>query len=237
LFILAPFLNIFRLDLTLGHFIIFGEPWTLGLESFQQGQGDAVSAAITLLTRAFFPVLSFIIIVAIIIWKMGRIYCGWLCPHFSVVEIFNDMMLKYLNRVTIWEKASKKTKGMLPWLLVFFSCALMGFVWSFSLLSYLLPPPLFLPLIFSLRVTCFANLAVPLVCFKVLSGWLTAGRWWSALINPEHSCVNPVIVNVTGPVLCAYIRVVSKGQNLPVLNVVNVLMPVTRCSMIIRMAG
>ncbi len=145
LFILAPFLNIFRLDLTLGHFIIFGQPWTLGLESFQQGQGDAVSAAITLLTRAFFPVLSFIVIVSFIIWKMGRIYCGWLCPHFSVVEIFNDMMLKYLNRVTIWEKASKKTNGILPWLLVFFSCALMGFVWSFSLLSYLLPPKELIP--------------------------------------------------------------------------------------------
>ncbi len=145
LFILAPFLNIFRLDLTLGHFIFLGQPWTLGLESFQQGQGDAVSAAVTLLTHAFFPVLSFIVIVSFIIWKMGRIYCGWLCPHFSVVEIFNDMMLKYLNRVTIWEKASTKTNGMLPWILVFFSCALMAFVWAFSLLSYLLPPKELIP--------------------------------------------------------------------------------------------
>ncbi len=145
LFILAPFLDIFRLDLTLGHFIIFGQPWTLGLESFQHGQGDASSAAITLLTRAFLPVMTFIIIIAIIIWKMGRIYCGWLCPHFSVVEIFNDMMLKYLGRVTLWEKASKKTRGALPWLLVFFSCALMAFVWAFSLLSYLLPPKELIP--------------------------------------------------------------------------------------------
>lgn len=145
LFIFAPFLDIFRLDLTLGHFILFGQPWTLGLESFQQGQGDAASAAITLLTRAFLPVLSFIVIIAIIIWKMGRIYCGWLCPHFSIVEIFNDMMLKHLNRVTLWEKASKKSQGVLPWMLVFFSCALMAFVWAFSLLSYLLPPKELIP--------------------------------------------------------------------------------------------
>ncbi len=128
LFILAPFLDIFHMDLTLGHFIIFGQPWTLSLDSFQQGQGDAASAAVTLLTHAFIPVLGFIIIVGLIIWRMGRIYCGWLCPHFSVVEMFNDMMLKYLNRVTLWEKASKKTRNALPWLLVFFSCALMAFV-------------------------------------------------------------------------------------------------------------
>jgi len=145
LFIFAPFLDIFRYDLTLGHFILFAQPWTLGLESFQQGHGDATSAAITLLTHGFFPVLSFILIIAIIIWKMGRVYCGWLCPHFSIVEIFNDMMLKHLNRVTLWENASKKTRGVLPWLVVFFSCALMAFVWAFSLLSYLLPPKELIP--------------------------------------------------------------------------------------------
>ncbi len=145
LFIFAPFLDIFRLDLTLGHFIIFGQPWTLGLGSFQQGQGDAVSAAITLITHAFLPVMAFIAIITVIIWKMGRIYCGWLCPHFSIVEIFNDLMLKHLNRVTLWEKASKKSNGILPWMLVFFSCSLMAFVWAFSLLSYLLPPKELIP--------------------------------------------------------------------------------------------
>jgi len=145
LFIFAPFLDIFRLDLTQGHFILFGQPLTLGLEALQQGRGDALSASMNLLTHAFIPVLSFIIIVGIIIWKMGRIYCGWLCPHFSIVEMFNDMMLKYLNRVTLWEKASKKSRGILPWMLVFFSCALMAFVWAFSLLSYLLPPKELIP--------------------------------------------------------------------------------------------
>ncbi len=140
LFIMAPFLDIFRLDLTLGHFIIFGKSWTLGLNAFQQGQGSAVEAAVTLITHAFLPVMIFLIIAGLIIWKMGRIYCGWLCPHFSVVEIFNEMMFKYLNRVTLWEKASKKTRGIVSWLLVFFACALMAFVWAFSLLSYLLPP-------------------------------------------------------------------------------------------------
>ncbi len=145
LFLLAPFLDIFRLDLTQGHFIIFGQPWTLGLETFQQGEGDAVSAAMTLLTRAFLPVMVFIVSAGLIIWKMGRIYCGWLCPHFSVVETFNDMMIRYLNRVTIWEKASKKTRGVLPWILVFCACALMAFVWAFSLLSYLLPPAALIP--------------------------------------------------------------------------------------------
>jgi polyferredoxin len=145
LFIFAPFLDIFRLDLTLGHFIIFGQPWTLGLEGLQQGYGDATSASLYLLTHIFLPVMLFIAIISVIIWKMGRIYCGWLCPHFSIVEIFNEMMLTHLNRVTLWEKASKKTKGLLPWLLIFISCAIMAFVWAFSLLSYLLPPRELIP--------------------------------------------------------------------------------------------
>ncbi|WP_368506776.1 4Fe-4S binding protein [Colwellia sp. 1_MG-2023] len=34
-------------------------------------------------------------------WRFGRIYCGWLCPYFSVVELLNDLMLEQLNRVTL----------------------------------------------------------------------------------------------------------------------------------------
>ena len=37
LFLLAPLLNIFRLDLYEGNFILFGFDWTLGLAPFQRG--------------------------------------------------------------------------------------------------------------------------------------------------------------------------------------------------------
>ena len=37
LFVVAPPLDIFRYDLTLGHFIVLGMPWTLGLDALING--------------------------------------------------------------------------------------------------------------------------------------------------------------------------------------------------------
>ena len=102
LFIFAPLLNIFRFDLTLGHFIIFGQAWTISIDSILYGGGDSIDAAIKIFSRVLLPGFAFVAISALLIWKFGRIYCGWLCPHFSVVELVNDLMMKQLNRVTVW---------------------------------------------------------------------------------------------------------------------------------------
>ncbi len=144
LFLFAPILNIFRFDLDLGHFIIFGQAWTISIDSILTGGGDSVDAAIKIFTRVLFPGMAFVAVTGFLIWKYGRIYCGWLCPHFSVVEVINDLMLKQLNRVTIWEKASKQSKGVLPKLMVFTAAVSMAFIWSVGLLSYLLNPNMLL---------------------------------------------------------------------------------------------
>jgi len=148
LFLLAPILNIFRFDLTLGHFIIFNQAWTISIDSILTGQGDSMDAAIKIFSRVLSPGLAFIAISAVLIWKYGRIYCGWLCPHFSVVEMINQLMLKQLNRVTVWEKASKISKGYLPKMIVAIASISMAFIWAVGLLSYLLPPkPLLVDLV------------------------------------------------------------------------------------------
>ena len=146
LFLLAPLLDIFRFDLTLGHFIFFGHAWTLDIQDILSG--DSVDAAIRIFTRMLLPLIAFISITLFLIWKYGRIYCGWLCPHFSVVEMFNQLMLKQLNRVTIWEKPIKPNNRVLPKIIVAVPSILMAFIWAVGLLSYLLPPkPLFNELI------------------------------------------------------------------------------------------
>lgn len=38
LFVLAPPLDLFRIDLTLGHAILLGQDWTLGIDDFLAGQ-------------------------------------------------------------------------------------------------------------------------------------------------------------------------------------------------------
>ncbi len=140
LFLFAPLLNIFRFDLDLGHFIIFGQAWTISIENILYGGGDSVDAAYKIFTRVLLPGAGFVLVSAWLIWKYGRIYCGWLCPHFSVVEMINSLMLKQLNRVTLWEKASKKSQGWLPKALIFISAVSMAFIWAIGLLSYLVNP-------------------------------------------------------------------------------------------------
>lgn len=140
LFLFAPLLNIFRFDLDLGHFIIFGQAWTISIDSILHGGGDSLDAAIKIFSRVLLPGMAFVAVSGVLIWKFGRIYCGWLCPHFSVVELINDLMLKKLNRVTIWEKANKQTHGLLPKLIVFVAASSMAFVWAVGLLSYLVAP-------------------------------------------------------------------------------------------------
>jgi len=144
LFLFAPLLNVFRFDLDLGHFIIFGQAWTISIDSILHGGGNSIDAAIKIFTRVLLPGMAFVAVSGLLIWKYGRIYCGWLCPHFSVVEVINDLMLKKLNRVTIWEKASKQSNGFLPKFMVFMAAISMAFIWAVGLLSYLLDPTMLL---------------------------------------------------------------------------------------------
>jgi ferredoxin-type protein NapH len=149
LFVLAPPLDIFRLDLTQGHFILFGLPWTLGLEAFQQGQIGPLEAALNLFLRGFLPIL----IVAgggiWIAWRYGRLYCGWLCPHFSVVELINGLMRRAIGRPSLWERRplpERQPDGrrVIPnrwyWLPTLVAALAFAFLWALGLLTYLLPP-------------------------------------------------------------------------------------------------
>ncbi len=148
LFIFAPILDLFRLDLNLGHFIFFGQNWTLGLEALQAGEGTAAEAVFNIITRAFLPLLGLVLLFGWVSWKYGRLYCGWLCPHFSVVEMINSIMRKATGKFSLWDKskslyrldgAEVKTDKRYWWL-VFIAVAGFAFIWAVVFLTYLLPP-------------------------------------------------------------------------------------------------
>ncbi|MCP4991731.1 MAG: 4Fe-4S binding protein [Colwellia sp.] len=124
-FLFAPILDLFRFDLTLWHFIILGQVWTISIDSILHG-GDSVDAAIKIFSRVLIAGITFVAVSGFLIWKFGRIYCGWLWPHFSVVELVNDLMMKQLNRVTVWEKAKIENKQLLPRLI---AAVAMAFIW------------------------------------------------------------------------------------------------------------
>jgi ferredoxin-type protein NapH len=151
LFVLAPPLDIFRLDLTLGHFIFFGHNWTLGLEPVMVGEAATGSGVVNVIVRVFVPIVAVIALVAWVSWKYGRLYCGWLCPHFSVVESINRLMQRASGKPSLWEpgplptvRADGKRQPVNPhyWLLVWLAVLTFAFLWALTLLTYLLPPKL-----------------------------------------------------------------------------------------------
>ena len=148
LFILAPVFNIFRLDLNLGHFIFLGQNWTLGLESLQAGEGSALEGTLNIIVRAFLPFIGLVLGFGWVSWKYGRLYCGWLCPHFSVVETINSLMLKASGKISLWDRkktlhhtdGSKVKAQKKYWWLVFVAVTGFAFLWAVVFLTYLLPP-------------------------------------------------------------------------------------------------
>ena len=142
LFLSAPFINIFRFDIVEGHFVIFSYPWMFGLEYSEFECLDNSHSVRNVLLNFLLPVFVLILFTVLIAWKYGRIYCGWLCPHFSVVEMINRFMLKHLHRVTFWEKPSTQSSDKLPWLLLLSLCIMIAFIWAIVLLAYVYPPKL-----------------------------------------------------------------------------------------------
>ena len=146
---LAPPLDIFRLDLTLGHFILFSHNWTLGIDRLLSGEISAVDAAVNIVLRGFVPIVLIIIIGIGVSWCYGRLYCGWLCPHFSVVEMINALMRRACGRPTLWEATalpedesdgSHYVRRSLYWVWTALAIITFASLWALSLLTYLLPP-------------------------------------------------------------------------------------------------
>jgi polyferredoxin len=149
LFVLAPVFDLFRYDLEAGHFWLFGQPWTLGLEAFQRGEISGSEAALRLLLRGFVPLALLAGAFIYTAWRWGRLYCGWLCPHYSVLETINRLMMRAIGKPSLWEK--KPLPERLPdgstlrpsrWYWLPTAAAIIGFsfIWAVVLLTYLLPP-------------------------------------------------------------------------------------------------
>lgn len=162
LFVIAPVLDIFRLDLYEGNFILFGFDWTLGLEPYQRGEMGGIEAAINVLYRGFLPLAGIVGIGIWLAWRYGRIYCGWLCPHFSVVETINHLMLRASGKPSIWEAkklpseqadGSQLSTNRLYWLWTVVMAIAIGFLWAVSLMTYLLPPDVIYPNLFNAELT------------------------------------------------------------------------------------
>ena len=154
LFLLAPVLNIFRFDLTTTNFIVFNQVLSFGISKEWLLASDYWDTGLRILGYFILPIILTVVAGIYIFYKWGRLYCGWLCPHFSVVEYVNDLMNRRTGRVTIWENAkfdseqeAQRSKAF-DWVVIVLVSMTIAFLWALGLLSYLLPPiPLYTDLI------------------------------------------------------------------------------------------
>jgi polyferredoxin len=144
LFLLAPALNLLRFDLYETQLWVFGFRWSLGIDAFQRGEATAAQTAAAILVRGFLPALALIAVFLHLAWRYGRVYCGWLCPHFSLVEGLNDLLHRACGKLSLWDRTATPRAGRQPdrrwWPLFLLACVLAGFTWAITLLTYLLPP-------------------------------------------------------------------------------------------------
>ncbi|WP_153160611.1 4Fe-4S binding protein [Zoogloea sp. 1C4] len=149
LFVLAPVFNLLRYDLVAGHAWLLGFEWHAGLEDFSAGRIDALGAVGRVIGRVLLPILVAGGVLIWVSWKWGRLYCGWLCPHFSVVETINAYMRRATGKPSVWESRQlpprepdgRPVRYDSRWWFITVPLAVgFAFVWAVVLLTYLLPP-------------------------------------------------------------------------------------------------
>ena len=144
LFLVAPALDLLRFDLHQAQLWVLGRPWSLGIDAFLQGRASATDAALGILLRGIVPLLALAAGLMFVAWRWGRLYCGWLCPHFSLVELLNDLLHRACGRLSLWDSAPTALGARQPrrrwWPMWALSCVVFGLLWSVTLLTYLLPP-------------------------------------------------------------------------------------------------
>ncbi|WP_434515478.1 4Fe-4S binding protein [Dechloromonas sp. ARDL1] len=149
LFAVTPIFDLFRYDLTEKHAYFLTMPWHLGIDELIAGTGDPKIAAVNIILFLFLPVLGTLALIIGVAWKWGRLYCGWLCPHFSVVETINRLMLFATGKHSVWDK--KQTPPWEPdgtpmprdwryWFAVVPAAIGFAFAWAVVGLTYLMPP-------------------------------------------------------------------------------------------------
>ena len=149
LFVMAPVFDLLRYDLVAGHAWFLGMEWHVGLDDYSAGRIGLSEILTNVVVRIFLPILGAGALLIFTAWKWGRLYCGWLCPHFSVVETLNRLLFRASGKPSVWEarQLPPRDPDGTPidfdarwWLLAAPLAVGFAFTWAVALLTYLLPP-------------------------------------------------------------------------------------------------
>jgi ferredoxin-type protein NapH len=148
-FLLAPALNLLRFDITQAQLWVLGFKWSLGIDALMHGQITPSQAGFSLLWRGLLPLALLVGGFLAVAWRYGRLYCGWLCPHFSAVELLNQTLHRAIGKFSVWDKrptvrldqtGQVRRPQRIWWMPFALLCILLGFTWAITVLTYLLPP-------------------------------------------------------------------------------------------------
>ncbi len=149
LFVAAPVFDLLRYDLVAGHAWFLGMEWHVGFDDYSAGRIGLGEITGNVLLRIFLPILGAGAALLLVAWRWGRLYCGWLCPHFSVVETINRLMIRASGKPSVWDARRlppREPDGTpIPldsrwWFVTVPLAVAFAFVWAVVLLTYLLPP-------------------------------------------------------------------------------------------------
>jgi ferredoxin-type protein NapH len=58
--------------------------------------------------RGIVPALALVVAFMAVAYRYGRLYCGWLCPHFSLVELLNDLLHRASGKLSLWDRTPRR---------------------------------------------------------------------------------------------------------------------------------
>ncbi len=149
LFIFAPVFNLFRVDLYADHAWLLGFEWRLGLDAFQGRGANGIEAGLNIVLRLIVPVFALGGMLIFVAMKWGRLFCGWVCPHFPLVEWINALVIRASGKAGVWESQSlpattadgrTRQRDWRWWPVAIVLAIALAFSWAVVLLTYVLPP-------------------------------------------------------------------------------------------------
>lgn len=142
LFLLAPVFDLLRFDLARGHAYFLGMEWHLGLDDFFARRIGVREVGANIFLKLFLPAFGASLLLVAVAWRWGRIFCGWACPHFAVVEALNRLFVRAIGRVGVWER--KALPGAVPqgrwWVPAVLAAFVIAFAWAVAIVTYVVPP-------------------------------------------------------------------------------------------------
>jgi ferredoxin-type protein NapH len=142
----APALNLLRFDLNEAQLWLLGQRWSLGIAPSRPARPRPPRRRSPSSLRGFVPALLFDRVAFLTVaWRYGRLYCGWLCPHFSSVEMLNDVLHRACGKLSLWDKTTTPRAGSAtaaPLVAAVRAVVRAAGLWlvGVTLLTYLLPP-------------------------------------------------------------------------------------------------